>query len=548
MALLRMRGISLGFGGANLLENLDLTLHNGERTCLIGRNGAGKSTLMKLIAGEILPDSGDMQLGDNVRITRLQQEVPHDLEGTVFDVVAHGLGNVGDLLSAFHQASHDLADDHSDACMKRFEHAQHALETANGWELNQRVESVISRLDLDGDAHFTALSGGWKRRVLLAQALVLEPDLLLLDEPTNHLDVEAIQWIEEFLLSFKGALLFITHDRSFLQNLATRIVDLDRGRISSWDCDYHTYLERKEAALEAQAHEQAEFDKKLAREEVWIRQGIKARRTRNEGRVRALKALRVERSERRELTGKVKMDIQGAERSGKLVTEVTNLSYAYDGAPLVKGFSTSIMRGDKIGIIGPNGCGKTTLLKLLLGQLTPDEGKIKLGTKLEIAYFDQYRAQLDDTKTVRDSLADGSDHVEINGNKRHVMSYLNDFLFAPDRANQPVKVLSGGERNRLLLARLFARPANILVLDEPTNDLDLETLELLEELLIEFKGTVLLVSHDRAFLDHVVTSSIVFEGNAQIDEYVGGYSDYIKQKKTAARATTSSKEIGRAHV
>ncbi|MCP5352241.1 MAG: ATP-binding cassette domain-containing protein [Chromatiales bacterium] len=550
MSLLRLRGVQLAFGGPNLLDHVDLVIEPGERCCLVGRNGAGKSTLMKVIASELKPDAGEIEADRGLKVARLRQEVPSDAAGTVFDVVAAGLGEIGNALRAFHEASHALAENCDDAHMKAFEKAQHKLEALNGWELEQRVEATITRLDLNADADFAQLSGGWKRRVLLAQALVEEPDLLLLDEPTNHLDVEAITWLENFLLNqYRGALLFITHDRAFLQRLATRILDLDLGRLSSWDCDYHTYLERKEASMEAESQQNALFDKRLAQEEVWIRQGIKARRTRNEGRVRALKAMRDERAQRRSRQGEVKLTIQAAERSGKLVAEVKDVSYAYEGKPIVRNLSTTLMRGDKVGIIGPNGCGKTTLLNLLLGRLAPDSGTVRLGTKIEIAYFDQYRAQLDDERTVRSQVADNADHVMINGNKRHVMSYLADFLFQPDRANQPVKALSGGERNRLLLARLFAQPANVLVLDEPTNDLDLETLELLEERLMDFDGTVLLVSHDRAFLDNVVTGSMVFEGNGRVSEYVGGYSDVERQSpgwNTAAEAEPAPKPAPKA--
>ncbi|MCB1737921.1 MAG: ATP-binding cassette domain-containing protein, partial [Gammaproteobacteria bacterium] len=450
MSLLRLRGIQLAFGGPNLLDHVDLVIEPGERCCLVGRNGAGKSTLMKLIAGELKADAGKIESDGGLKVARLRQEVPRDASGSVFDVVAAGLGEMGQALSAYHDAIHAISENPDDANMKRLEKAQHRLEAQNGWELEQRVEATLSRLGLDADADFGELSGGWKRRVLLAQALVEDPDLLLLDEPTNHLDIEAIAWLEDFLLNqYRGALLFITHDRAFLQRLATRILDLDLGRLTAWDCDYHTYLERKQAAMDAEAIHQAEFDKKLAQEEVWIRQGIKARRTRNEGRVRALKALREERAQRRSRQGEVKLTIQAAERSGKLVAELKDVSYAWEGKPIVRGFTSTLMRGDKVGIIGPNGCGKTTLLNLILGRIEPAAGHVKLGTKIEVAYFDQYRAQLDEERTVRDQVADNADHVTINGGRRHVMSYLADFLFEPARANQPVKALSGGERNRL---------------------------------------------------------------------------------------------------
>ena len=546
MALLRMRDISLGFGGPPLLDQAPLQIEAGERLCLVGRNGAGKSTLMKLIAGELQPDSGTIERAQNLRITRLTQEVPQGLHGSIYDVVAGGLGKLGDLLHRYHELILKLAEGGDERLLTELEQVQHDLEAANGWQLQQQVETVLSRLQLDANLAFDELSGGLKRRVLLARALVIQPDLLLLDEPTNHLDIDSIQWLEEFLLGFSGALLFVTHDRMFLQHLATRILDLERGRLTSWPGDYATYLERKQAALDAEEKLNAEFDKKLAQEEAWIRQGIKARRTRNEGRVRALKALREEHRARRSRLGNAHMQAQEAERSGKLVAEADNISYRYGDQWIVRDFSTSIQRGDRIGIIGPNGAGKTTLLRLLLGQLEPDSGRLHLGTKLEIAYFDQLRSQLDGEKSVIDNLAGGREKITVNGSERHVISYLQDFLFAPDRARTPVKALSGGERNRLLLARLFANPSNLLVLDEPTNDLDVETLDLLEELLLDYQGTLLLVSHDRAFLDNVVTSSLVFEGDARVREYVGGYSDWLRQRQPAktpapvARPATSA--------
>ncbi len=531
MALITLRDVVVSFGGPPLLDGLNLQIDPGERVCLVGRNGAGKSTLMKVLAGQIIPDDGQIERQQGLVVTRLKQEVPHDTSGSVYDVVAEGLGKQGELLSHYHHASQRLATDFSDAAMAELERAQHALEANDGWDASQRIDTVISRLDLPADAEFSALSGGMKRRVLMAQALVLDPDLLLLDEPTNHLDIEAINWMEEFLLSYKATLLFVTHDRMLLQHLATRIIDLDRGRLTSWPGDYATYLERKEAALEAEETANALFDKKLAEEEKWIRQGIKARRTRNEGRVRALKAMRQEHSERRKRMGTANIKTQATETSGKIVIEVENVSQAYGDKVILKDFSTTIMRGDKIGIIGPNGAGKSTLLKILLGKLEPQQGTVKQGTKLEIAYFDQHRAQLDAEKTVIDNIGDGSDEILINGKPRHVISYMQDFLFSPQRARTPVKALSGGERNRLLLAKLFTRPANMLVMDEPTNDLDVETLELLEELLIEYKGTLLLVSHDRAFINNVVTDSLVFEGNGQVNDYVGGYDDWLRQRK-----------------
>ncbi len=531
MALITLRNIVVSFGGPPQLDHLDLQIDAGERVCLVGRNGAGKSTLMKVLAGEIIPEDGQIERQQNLVVTRLKQEVPHDTTGSVYDVVADGLGDQGEKLSRYHHAVQALATDTSEAAMAELERAQHALEACDGWDASQRVDTIISRLELPADAEFSALSGGMKRRVLMAQALVLDPDLLLLDEPTNHLDIEAINWMEEFLLNYKATLLFVTHDRMLLQHLATRIIDLDRGQLTSWPGNYQTYLERKEAALEAEETANALADKRLAEEEKWIRQGIKARRTRNEGRVRALKAMRQEHSERRQRMGTANIKTQAAEASGKIVIEVDGVNQAYGDKVILKDFSTTIMRGDKIGIIGPNGAGKSTLLKILLGQLEPQEGKLKMGTKLEVAYFDQHRAQLDAEKTVIDNIGDGSDEILINGKPRHVISYMQDFLFSPQRARTPVKALSGGERNRLLLAKLFTKPANMLVMDEPTNDLDVETLELLEELLIDYKGTLLLVSHDRAFINNVVTDSLVFEGNGAVNSYVGGYDDWLRQRK-----------------
>lgn len=536
MALVTLRNIHLGYGGPVLLDGVDLVIEKGERVCLLGRNGAGKSTLMKLIAGESVADDGELSIQKEAIITRLAQDVPMDLAGSVFDVVATGLGTLGDLVKQYHHISQQLAETGDEALLERLAKVQHQLEAVDGWKSEQRVETVISRLSLSPDMMFESLSGGLKRRVLLARALVQTPDLLILDEPTNHLDIVSIDWLEEFLLSYGGTLLFVTHDRAFLRKLATRIIELDRGAITSWPGDYANFLRRKDEMLNAEEKANERFDKKLAEEEVWIRQGIKARRTRNEGRVRALKAMREELTRRREQTGKARMSLQESERSGKLVIEAEDVDYAWDDKPVIRGLTTSILRGDRVGIIGPNGAGKTTLLNLLLGQLQSGSGTVKIGTKLEVAYFDQLRAALDMEKTVQDNVADGSDKVTINGQPRHVISYLQDFLFTPDRARQPVKALSGGERNRLLLARLFAKPANLLVMDEPTNDLDLETLELLEELLLDYQGTLLLVSHDREFLDNVVTSSLVFEQSHQVNEYVGGYSDWLRQRKPIENA------------
>ncbi len=542
MALLTLRNVSLAFGAAPLLDGIDLQIEPGERLCLVGRNGTGKSTLMKLLNDELQADSGEVVRRQGLRVARLTQEVPHELAGPVFDVVAGGLGESGALLADYHTVSHQLAESGDAKLLSKLEQIQHRLEAVDGWALNQRVETVVSRLKLPADSDFASLSGGLKRRVLLARELVSEPELLLLDEPTNHLDIDAIAWLEEFLLGWQGSLLFITHDRMFLQRLATRIIELDRGVLSSWPGDYETYLVRKQEALEAEATQNALFDKKLAQEETWIRQGIKARRTRNEGRVRALKALRSERRERRERQGTAKMQVQGAERSGKVVIEAENLSFSYDGKPIFSDFSTTIMRGDKVAILGPNGVGKTTLLKVLLGDMEPQQGKVKLGTKLEIAYFDQHRSILDEEASVIDNVAEGSDRVEINGASKHIMGYLQDFLFTPDRARSPVKSLSGGERNRLLLAKLFTKPSNLLVMDEPTNDLDVETLDLLEELLLDYQGTLLLVSHDRAFINNVVTSSLVFEGHGRLNEYVGGYDDWLRQRPSCELETGKQKK------
>ncbi|MBL3529083.1 MAG: ATP-binding cassette domain-containing protein [gamma proteobacterium endosymbiont of Lamellibrachia anaximandri] len=542
MSLIRLRNIQLGFGGPLLLDGVDLSIERGERICLLGRNGAGKSTLMKIILGELTADDGERVVSGGVRIARLMQEVPKALKGSVFDVVANGIGELSEVIKQYHQISTRLAETGDETLLEPLARVQHELEAGDGWQLEQRVETVISRLSLDPDMQFEALSGGLKRRVLLAQALVIEPDLLLLDEPTNHLDIESIDWMEEFLLGYGGALLFVTHDRAFLRHLATRILELDRGRLTDWPGDYDNFLRRKDEMLNAEALENARFDKKLAQEEVWIRQGIKARRTRNEGRVRALKTMRDEHSRRRTEAGQVRMQLQAGERSGKLVVEVDDISYAWEGEPVIRGFSTTIMRGDRIGIIGPNGAGKTTLLNLLLGRLQPDSGCVKLGTNLEVVYFDQMRSQLREDLSVQDNVGGGSDKVEIGGSSRHIISYLQDFLFTPERARTPVKALSGGERNRLLLAKLFTKPANVLVLDEPTNDLDVETLELLEELLINFTGTLLLVSHDRDFLDNAVTACLVFEGEKRIAEYVGGYSDWDRHRKQRQALPVASSE------
>ncbi len=531
MALLGMQDVSIAFGGPPVLDHADLAIEKGERVCLLGRNGAGKSTLMKLLDGTMLPDSGEVVRQTGVTVTRLEQEVPDDVAGSIFDVVAAGLGDAGRLLARYHEAAHRASVDSTERALRELDTLHHALDAANAWEMQTRVDTVLSHLQLDPDAAFADASGGRKRQALLARALVRNPEVLLLDEPTNHLDIDAIEWMEGYLIDRGVTLLFVTHDRAFLRRLATRIVELDRGRLVDWGSDYDTYLARKETTLAAESKEWSEFDKKLAREEVWIRTGIQARRTRNEGRVRALEAMRVERRQRRERAGTVRLQTQEAERSGKLVVEARDVSFSYGARPIVRDFSTTIMRGDRVGFIGPNGSGKTTLLRLLLGELAPDAGTIRLGTNLELAYFDQLREQLDPEQSVFDSIADGAEFIDLRGSRRHVHGYLEDFLFPPDRARTPVRALSGGERNRLLLARLFTRSFNLLVLDEPTNDLDIETLDLLEDLLLDFSGTLLVVSHDRAFLDNVVTSTLVLEGAGRVGEYVGGYSDWVRQRK-----------------
>ncbi|MFC5568809.1 ATP-binding cassette domain-containing protein [Lysobacter yangpyeongensis] len=525
MPLITLQNADYGVGGPLLLENVGLSIEAGERIALIGCNGAGKSTLLKLLAGEIQPDDGEVRVEGGVRVARLEQEVPAGADGDVWDVVAGGLGELGAWLAEYHHLSHAAQVD-TDALAK----VQAKIEDAHGWSLDQRVTETLTRLQLDGDAVFSGLSGGMKRRVLLARALVSSPDVLLLDEPTNHLDIEAIDWLEGFLKAWTGALVFVTHDRRFLRALATRIVEIDRGQVTSWPGDWANYERRREERLNAEAQENARFDKLLAQEEVWIRQGIKARRTRDEGRVRRLKAMRVERQQRRDLTGNVRMEVAQGEASGRKVIEAKGVSFGYGGDAIVRDLSTTIMRGDRIGLIGPNGSGKTTLLKLLLGELAPISGEVKLGSNLQVAYFDQYRATLREDWNAIENVAEGRESVEINGKHKHVIGYLQDFLFTPERARAPITRLSGGERNRLLLARLFAQPSNLLVMDEPTNDLDVETLELLEELLADYPGTLLLVSHDRDFLDNVVTSTLVIEGAGRVGEYVGGYSDWLRQR------------------
>ncbi|WP_407296886.1 ATP-binding cassette domain-containing protein [Stutzerimonas zhaodongensis] len=527
MTLLKLTDVSLAYGNNPLLDGVSWQIARGERVCIIGRNGTGKSSMLSLVKGSQLPDDGEIWRAPGLKIGELPQELPVADGRAVFDVVAEGLAGVGQLLADYHHLSQNIQNE---ADLDKLMHVQQELEAKDGWRLQQLVDSTLSRLQLPADKTLAELSGGWRRRVLLAQALVSEPDLLLLDEPTNHLDIGAIAWLEEALTGFNGAVLFITHDRAFLQNLATRILELDRGHMIDWNGDYASFLVHKEQQLAAEETANALFDKKLAQEEVWIRQGIKARRTRNEGRVRALKALRAERSERREHQGKANIQIDAAEKSGKQVIVVEHASFGHPGGELlVRDFSMVLQRGDRIGLLGANGTGKTTLLKLLLGELEPTSGSVEAGTKLEVAYFDQLRHQLELEKTVIDNVAEGRDFITIDGQNRHVLSYLGDFLFSPQRARTPVKALSGGERARLLLAKLFSKPSNLLVLDEPTNDLDVETLELLEEVLLSFQGTVLMVSHDRAFLDNVVTSTLVFEGNGVVREYVGGYQDWLRQ-------------------
>ncbi|EGQ9053956.1 ABC transporter ATP-binding protein [Vibrio parahaemolyticus] len=541
MALLTIHNAQLAFGDHPLLDRAEFALQENERVCLVGRNGAGKSTLMKVLAGDILLDDGKIQITQDVVVSRLEQDPPRNQEGTVYEYVSGGLAEIGEQLKIYHDLLDLVAQDPSEKNINRLAKIQGQLDHSNAWRFDDRVKNVLSALKLSPDTLLRDLSGGWQRKAALARALVCDPDVLLLDEPTNHLDVTTIEWLENFLKDFKGSIIFISHDRAFIKSMATRIVDLDRGQLSSFPGDYDNYLLEKEEMLRVEEMQNAEFDKKLAQEEVWIRQGIKARRTRNEGRVRALKKLREERRDRREVQGKVNLNIDDASRSGKIVFEAENVSFAYDGKQIVDNFSFNIMRGDRIALIGPNGCGKSTVLKLLLGQLEAQSGRLHCGTKLEVAYFDQYREILDPEKTVIDNLADGKQEVMVGGRQRHALSYLQDFLFAPKRARTPVKALSGGEKNRLLLARILLKPNNLLILDEPTNDLDIETLELLEEMLANYQGTLLLVSHDREFVDNTVTTSWIFEGDGVIEEFVGGYHD-AKQQRDQALAVRFSTE------
>jgi ABC transport system ATP-binding/permease protein len=537
MGLIRINGVSMTFGGNPILDSVSLQIEVGERIGLLGRNGSGKSTFMGLLAGSIQPDTGEIIHSTNVKVGLLLQDVPDDLPGRVYDVVASGGSEYTELLRDYHEATLQIAGNSGDSCLRKLERIQHQIDASGAWDFHQRVEMVIAKTGLDENSEFRLLSAGLKRRVFLARALVNEPDLLLLDEPTNHLDIDTIVWLEDFLLKYTGTLMFVTHDRTFLQRLATRIIEIDRGRLFSFACDYRSYLERRQALLEAEEKHWQEFDKKLAEEETWIRRGIRARRTRNEGRVRALVAMRTERARRQEQVGSSRLAIQEAERSGKMVIDAESVSFSWGEKKIVQNFSAIILRGDKVGIIGPNGSGKTTLLRILLGDLLPEQGKVRVGTNISVAYFDQVRAQLHEDKTLRENIGDGNDTIVVGNGSRHVMGYLQDFLFSPERIMSPVRTLSGGERNRLLLAKLFAAPSNILVLDEPTNDLDSETLELLEDRLVEYKGTILMVSHDREFLNNVVTSTIVFEGEGRLKEYVGGYDDWLRQRDTLSEAT-----------
>jgi len=529
VALLTLNNITLAFGGAPVFDGINCQIETGDRFCLMGRNGSGKSTLLRIMSGEILPESGEITRKQGLKTALVSQEIPKGIEGTVFDVVASGVGNSAKLLADYHNLANRLASETDNELIEELEELQHKLETSEAWSLHQNVEQLLKRLSLEPDKVFSTLSGGTKRRVLLAKALASEPDILLLDEPTNHLDIDTIIWLEEFLGKNVKTFLFVTHDRAFARKLANRVAELDRGRIYSFKCGYDEFVTRREELLTAEITRQALFDKKLAQEESWIRQGIKARRTRNEGRVRALEKMREERRQRRNRTGEANMKLLEAGRSGALVAEANKVSFGFPGNPIVTDFTGTIMRGDRIGIIGPNGVGKTTLLRLLLGELQPEAGEIKLGSRREVIYFDQLREQLDPDKSVIENVGEGNDSIIINGKSRHIIGYLQDFLFFPDRARTPVGILSGGERNRLLLAKLFMKPSNILVMDEPTNDLDAETLDLLEDMLIEYSGTLLLVSHDREFLNNVVTSTLVMKGDGKVQEFVGGYDDWLRQ-------------------
>jgi ABC transport system ATP-binding/permease protein len=539
MTVLSLSQVSLAYGHKPLLDQVDFQIAAGERVCLVGRNGAGKSTLFRVISGSAEADDGEIWRKETLRISHLEQEAPVDGDDTIYDLVAGGLGHVGELLAEYHQCTREATDRHdAHDTLLRIAALQQRLEALDGWNIEQRVATVLTRLALPADKPVVSCSGGVLRRCMLARALVSDPDLLLLDEPTNHMDIEAITWLEEYLLGFRGALIFITHDRTLARHLATRVIELDRGRLISFPGDYDNFLRRKDEMLASEARANAEFDRRLADHETWIRQGIKARRTRNEGRVRKLLAMREERAQRRERAGSVSFSVDSGEASGRRVVDLRHVSFRYDGHCVIRDLSTTIMRGDRIGIVGPNGSGKSTLLRLILGELQPDSGEVVHGSRLQIAYFDQHRELLDPAKTVRDNISAGSDHVSVRGRSRHVVGYLKDFLFPPERIDSPVRILSGGERNRLLLARLFTKPANMMVLDEPTNDLDVDTLELLEDLLADYDGTLLLVSHDRTFLDNVVSSTLVFEGDGRVGEYVGGYEDWIRQRASAPLPST----------
>lgn len=550
MSLLTLRNLSIAFGGPKLLDDAGLTLSKRERVCLIGRNGEGKSTLLRVLAGEVEPDEGETESIPGLRISKLDQGVPGALEGTVFDLVAGGLGDRARTVADYHHAASAYAEDPGNTDLaERLDTLQQTLDREDGWAIEHKIENVLDRVELDGEQRFNTLSGGNKRRALLARALVVEPHILLLDEPTNHFDLPGIRWLEEFLQKSETTLLFVSHDRAFIRRVANRILDLDRGQLTSWSCDYDTYLRRKAERLDGEAKQQAVFDKKLAEEEVWIRRGIQARRTRNEGRVRALEKLREERAERRSTKDTAKLQLNDSQLSGRKVITVDSISYQWGDQFLIQNFSTTLWRGDKIGIVGLNGSGKTTLLNLLLKKIEPSEGTVTHGTKLEVAYFDQHRAQLDETLSVLENVHPNSETVTLNGKPRHILSYLQDFLFTPQDARMPITKLSGGERARLLLARLFLQPANLLVLDEPTNDLDIETLELLEERLLDFSGTLLLVSHDRAFLENVVTGTIALEGKGSIEEYVGGCEPWLRKldarKQAALKAAEKAKVAAR---
>ena len=545
MSLISMHGAWLSFSDSPLLDNTELHIENNERVCLVGRNGAGKSTLMKILNRELGLDDGRIVYEQDLVVARLQQDPPRNVAGSVYDFVAEGIEEQAVYLKRYHEVSHIVMSDPSERNLNELAKIQEQLDHHNLWQLESRINEVLLQLGLEADTALASLSGGWLRKAALGRALVSNPKVLLLDEPTNHLDIETIDWLEGFLKTFQGTIIFISHDRSFIRNMATRIVDLDRGKLVSYPGDYDQYLLAKEEALRVEELQNAEFDRKLAQEEVWIRQGIKARRTRNEGRVRALKAMRRERGERREVMGSAKMQVEEATRSGKIVFEMEHVDYAMAGKQLIKDLSAQVQRSDKIALVGPNGCGKTTLLKLMLGQLKADHGRVHVGTKLEVAYFDQHRAELDPDRTVMDNLAEGKQEVMVNGKPRHVLGYLQDFLFHPKRAMTPVRALSGGERNRLLLARLFLKPSNLLILDEPTNDLDVETLELLEELIDGYQGTVLLVSHDREFVDNTVTECWIFEGEGHIGQYVGGYHD-ARGQQAASRSVRQSQPAGTA--